>query len=262
MEEPIAEAAPPQAAAKGKPSPWRSAGSVLALVAVFFVKFKAVFFSSFSFLASIGVYTLFWGWKFAVVFTLLIFVHEMGHAVFMRAYGVPASLPYFIPGMGALIAIKGKPASVLHESYIALGGPLVGSLGAALCLGYGLFTESVFWIAAAYTGFFLNLFNLFPVVPLDGGRVVGSISPRIWIFGFAAMAIAIFALHLWNPLMIVLVLLGLPRALQAWKAPDPGDTYYKLTAAQRAGVAIAYFGLCALLLAAMVYSHVPSSRLG
>ncbi len=231
------------------------------LAGVFFLKFKAVLISSLSFIASVGVYTLFWGWKFALVFTLLIFVHEMGHALFMRIYGVPGSLPYFIPGFGALISIKGRPASMLHESYIALGGPLVGSLGALACLAYGWYAHSAFWIAAAYTGFFLNLFNLFPVLPLDGGRVVGSISPRVWLFGLVALIAAAVALHWWNPLLLILVVLGAPRAIEAWRGTAANDAYHALTGGQRLGIALAYFSLCALVYAGMLFTHIPQSAL-
>jgi len=213
--------------------------------------------SSISFLASIWFYAIFWGWKFALVFVLLMAIHEGGHALFMRFYGVPGSLPYFIPGLGALMTIKGRPASVLHESYIALGGPLIGTLGALCCLAYGLTTLNPFWTAAAYTGFFLNLFNLFPVMPLDGGRVVGSISPRVWIFGFGALIAAAIALHWWNPLLLILIILGIPRALAAWRGTPGDDAYYALTIAQRLGIATAYFGLCGVLLVAMLASRVP-----
>ncbi len=256
-------AEPSQAAPAERARPWwQAAGSWVALVGVLAIKFKAVLLSVLSFVASVGVYTLFWGWKFALVFTLLIFIHEMGHAIFMRVYGVPGSLPYFIPGFGALINIKGKPASVLHESYIALGGPLVGSIGALACLVYGVHTQNNFWLAAAYTGFFLNLFNLFPVLPLDGGRVVGSISPRIWILGFAAIIVAAVAMRWWNPLLLVLVLLGLPRAFQAWRGSEARDeSYYAITIPQRAGIALWYFGLCAALMIGMLYAHVPHSAL-
>ena len=185
----------------------------------------------------------------------------MGHALFMKIFGVPGSLPYFIPGFGALINIKGKPASMLHESYIALGGPLIGSFGALLCLAYGWYTSNMFWIAAAYTGFFLNLFNLFPVLPLDGGRVAGSISPRIWLLGFIAMIAAIVALHWWNPLLIVLIIFGAPRALEAWRGGSDGDGYHKLTAGQRLGIAAAYFSLSAAVYAGMLFTHIPRNAL-
>ncbi|HEY0798458.1 MAG TPA: site-2 protease family protein, partial [Candidatus Baltobacteraceae bacterium] len=194
-----------------------------------------------------------------VVFVALIFVHEMGHALFMRIYGVPGSLPYFIPGFGALINLKGRPASVLHESYIALGGPLCGSLGALACYLYGIGTLNSFWIAAAYTGFFLNLFNLFPVLPLDGGRVVGSISPRIWIFGLVALIGAAIAFHWWNPLLLILIIPAIPRAIAAWRGTPTAypPEYYALSPLQRAGVAAAYFGLCGLLFIALQATRIP-----
>jgi Zn-dependent protease len=222
-----------------------------------------VFGSSLSLIISVWVYAMFWGWPFAAVFVALIFVHEMGHALVMRIYGVPASLPYFIPGFGALINMKGRPASVLHESYIALAGPLVGSLGALACYLYGVQTLSSFWVACAYTGFFLNLFNLFPVLPLDGGRVVGSISPRIWIFGLVAIVVVVVMFHIWNPLLLILIVPAIPRAIAAWKGLPAGDaSYYQLTAWQRTGVAVAYFGLCALLVVAMQVAHIPAPGTG
>jgi Zn-dependent protease len=238
---------------------------------VLFAKFKSLLFlllsfkwvligskvllSSFSFVASIWFYSLFFGWPFAFVFVLLILVHELGHAAFMRIFGVPASMPYFIPGFGALIQMKGRPASALQESYIALAGPLMGTVGALACFTYGEATMSKFWMAAAYTGFFLNLFNLIPVVPLDGGRVIGSVSPRVWIFGLIGLIVAAVAFHWFNPLLIVIVLLSIPKAIAAWRG-DIDPAYYALTPLQRGGVAAAYFTLVGFLIVAMLESRV------
>jgi Zn-dependent protease len=228
---------------------------LVALGSLKFLFVGKILLSGLTFFASVWFYALFWGWKFALIFTILILVHELGHAAFMRFYGVPASLPYFIPGMGALISMKGRPASVLEEAYIALAGPLVGTLGALACYAYGAATGAPFWIAAAYTGFFINLFNLFPVVPLDGGRVVGAISPRVWIFGLIAMIVAAIAFHWWNPLMIILVVMSVPQAIAAWRGQlDPA--YHTLTMPQRGGVALAYFGLAGFLFAAMLASRI------
>ncbi|MBV9646235.1 MAG: site-2 protease family protein [Candidatus Eremiobacteraeota bacterium] len=212
--------------------------------------------SSLSFLASVWFYALFWGWSFALVFVLLIFVHELGHAVFMRALGVPASMPYFIPGLGALITMKGRPASVLQEAYIAIAGPVVGSFASLCCFLYGTATENAFWLAAAYTGFFLNLFNLFPVLPLDGGRVAGAISPRLWMGGLVAIVVCAVAFHWFNPLLIILLLLSIPQAIAAWQGRlDP--RYFSLTFGQRAVMACWYFGLAALLFIGMLAARVP-----
>ncbi len=215
-----------------------------------------VLLSSFSLVASIWFYSLFFGWPFAVVFVLLILVHELGHAAFMRIFGVPASMPYFIPGFGALITMKGRPASALQESYIALAGPLMGTVAALACYTYGEATMNKFWIAAAFTGFFLNLFNMIPVLPLDGGRIIGSVSPRVWIFGLIGLIVAAVAYHwYYNPLLIIIVLLSIPKAIAAWRGQsDP--QYYAQTPLQRGGVAAAYFTLAGFLIVAMLESRV------
>jgi Zn-dependent protease len=208
-----------------------------------------------SFLASVWFYALFWGWKFGLVFVLLIAVHEFGHWFTMRFYGVPSSLPFFIPGMGALVNMTGRPASAFHESLIALAGPLIGGFGSAVCAYVGFTTHESFWLAAAYLGMLINLFNLAPVMPLDGGRVVGSISPRIWVGGLAVFIVAMIALHLFNPLIVILILLSIPQVIAAWKGRlDPH--YYGITLPQRLTITCAYFGLAAILFAGMLATHV------
>jgi Zn-dependent protease len=260
---------PPQEQRRGR---WTGAGATAVGIGLLLAKAKGillvllnlkwfllgskVLLSSLSLLASVWFYALFWGWAFAFVFVLLILVHELGHAVFMRAFGVPASMPYFIPGLGALITMKGRPASVLQEAYIALAGPLVGSLASFACYVYGAATGEQFWLAIAYTGFFLNLFNLFPVLPLDGGRVVGAISPRIWIFGLVALVAAAVAFHWWNPLLLVLIVLGIPQAIAAFRG-RLDEHYFALSAAARGTIAASYFGLAALLFVGMLAAHVP-----
>jgi Zn-dependent protease len=211
--------------------------------------------SSFSLLASIWFYALFWGWAFAIVFVLLILVHELGHVIFMRALGIPASLPYFIPGMGAFVAMKGSPANVLQEASVALAGPLVGSFASLACYLFGALTGKPFWLAIAYTGFFLNLFNLFPVLPLDGGRVVGAISPRIWVGGLAALIVAAIVFRWWNPLLLVLIVLSIPRTIAALRG-RLDERYFGLSLGVRTTVAVSYFGLAALLFFGMLVSRV------
>lgn len=249
----------------------KGAGAVLVAVGVLLAKFKGLLFFllSFkyvalavklfwfigSFFASVWFYALFWGWRFALIFVGLILVHEFGHYVTMRAYGVPGTLPFFIPGFGALVNMRGRPPSALHEAYIAFAGPLVGTVASAAAYLYGVSSDSALWVAAAYTGFFLNLFNLAPVLPLDGGRVVGAISPRIWLFGLIVFVVAMVALHRFNPLIWLLIFLSIPQAIAAWRGQlDP--QYHRLSSAQRAGIAVAYFALAGFLFAAMSASHV------
>lgn len=255
----------------------RGAGAILVGLGLLFAKLKALLFfllnfkvvfiglkvlaSAGTFLLSLWFYTIFFGFPFALVFLLQLLVHELGHVGMMRVYGVPGSLPFFIPGFGALVNMQGRPASAVHESYIALAGPVAGAAAATVCFLYGQATGHTFWIAAAYTGFFLNLFNLMPVMPLDGGRVVGAISPRIWLFGLVLFVVAVIAFHWWNPLILILLLMSIPQAIAAWHGTnDP--MYYQVSPAQRVSILVAYFSLVVYLMLAMLASHVvvPAAR--
>src|SRR5207245_11385732 len=122
-------------------------------------------------------YATIWGLPFAVGFVLLIFVHELGHALVMRQQGIPAGAPVFIPFVGAVIAMRGLPRDAYVAAVVAIGGPLLGSLGAAACLGGAVTTGARFWYALASTGFLINLFNLIPLYPLDG-RLISAASSR------------------------------------------------------------------------------------
>jgi Zn-dependent protease len=101
----------------------------------------------------------------------------------------------------------------------------------------------------------INLFNLAPVMPLDGGRIVGSISPRIWVAGLAVFLAAMIALHWFNPLIVILILLSIPQVIAAVKGRlDPH--YYSVTLPERLTITCAYFILAGLLFAGMLATHV------
>jgi Zn-dependent protease len=208
-----------------------------------------------SFLLSMWFYALYWGWPFAALFVVLILLHELGHVFAMRFFGIPSSLPFFIPGLGALVTAPLGSASPLNEALIAYAGPLVGGLASLACYGYGLAAGQPLFVAAAYTGFFLNLFNLAPVLPLDGGRIVGAVSPRIWIFGLVCFVVAMLGLGRFNPLILILIALSIPQAIAAWRGRLDAR-YASLTAAQRGTVAVAYFVLAGFLFAMMLESRV------
>ena len=128
-------------------------------------------------LVSIGAYALIWGWRFAVGFVLLLFVHEIGHVIQLRREGIPARRAMFIPFLGALVAMKELPKDAGAEARVGLAGPVLGSLAALVPLAiYALAGDELF-LALAYVGFLLNLFNLLPVLPLDGGRAMAALSP-------------------------------------------------------------------------------------
>src|SRR4051812_4186614 len=140
-----------------------------------------------SMLVSIGAYTLIWGWQFAVGFVALLFVHEMGHVIQLRREGVEASAPVFIPFMGAVVWAKQLGGNALAEARVGLAGPILGSIGALACLPIAAATGNNLFRALAFTGFFLNLFNLLPVLPLDGGRAMAAMTPWMWLVGLALL---------------------------------------------------------------------------
>ncbi|MBB6669700.1 site-2 protease family protein [Cohnella nanjingensis] len=132
---------------------------------------------------SVGAYALLYPWTFAIGLVALIFVHELGHVWAARRKGLPISAPFFIPFFGAMVLMKRNPKDAATEADIALGGPLLGSLGALFCYGIGEWTGSEIWHILAYVGFFINLLNLLPIHPLDGGRIAAALSRWLWVAG-------------------------------------------------------------------------------
>ena len=171
----------------------------IAIGAKFLLSFGTLF-------LSIWAWALFFGWTFAAGFVLLIFVHEMGHFAVARAYRLPVSLPVFIPFFGAAVAIKNLPRESKTSAVISLAGPLVGGLGALGCFAIGTQTGGAFWYALASTMFFINLFNLLPIVPFDGGWVAHALWSRSslmtpldkWSIGAVYLGLAIGLFALWQ----------------------------------------------------------------
>jgi Zn-dependent protease len=150
---------------------WAPIAVVIGLV----VKFGFAAFKFFSIFISVAAYALIWGWKFAAGFVLLILVHELGHFFEARRQGLDVTLPTFIPFVGAFVLIKNAPLNPWRNALVALAGPALGSLGAAVCWGIGDSIDSNLFRALAYAGFMINLINLVPVGILDGGSVWRSI---------------------------------------------------------------------------------------
>ena len=174
----------------------RAFGGILAAIVAFLAKFKAILLllpklklltTSGTMLVSLAAYALLWGWQFAAGFIALLFVHEMGHVIQLRREGIRASAPMFIPFLGAVISARSLGDNALAEARVGLAGPVLGTLGSAACILVWHVTGNDLWRALAFTGFFLNLFNLLPVVPLDGGRAMAAMTPWMWFAGLAAM---------------------------------------------------------------------------
>src|SRR4051794_11922340 len=256
----------------GDAKPWykRAGGGVVALgllVAKFAAKIKVVLLllpklkvltTSGSMLVSVAAYSLIWGWKFAVGFVVLLFVHEMGHVIQLRREGVEASAPVFIPFLGAAVWAKSLGGNALAEARVGLAGPVLGSIGAAACIPLANATGNDFWRALAFTGFFLNLFNLLPVVPLDGGRAMAAMTPWMWFLGLLAVLVLAFSYP--NPIILLIALLAVMEPWGRWRALKSGDpsvrAYYRVPPLHRALVAAVYLGLIALLVVGMDATHV------
>ena len=232
--------------------------TILALLA----KFKSVLFllpklklfaSTGTILVSLAAYALIWGWPFAAGFIALLFVHEMGHAIALRREGIKASWPMFIPFMGAVIASRSLGDSALAEARVGLAGPILGSIGSAACILIWHATGSDLWRALAFTGFFLNLFNLLPVVPLDGGRAMAAMAPWMWFVGFAALIPLAFIFP--NPVILLILVFAGFETYKRWKLRRSGaagqQSYYRVRPLDRALVAGVYLSLVALLVVGM-----------
>ena len=256
----------------GERKPWwkRAGGGVVAaglLIAKFAAKIKVVLLllpklkiltTSGSMLVSVAAYSLIWGWTFALGFVVLLFVHEMGHVIQLRREGIEASAPLFIPFLGAAVWSKSLGDNALAEARVGLAGPILGSIGAAACIPIADATGNDFWRALAFTGFFLNLFNLLPVVPLDGGRAMAAMSPWMWFVGLLALLVLAFTYP--NPIILLIALLAVMETWRRWRALKSGDesvrSYYRVPPRYRVAVAAVYLGLIAVLVLGMDATHV------
>ncbi len=207
-----------------------------------------------SMLVSVAAYAWLWGLPFAIGFVLLIFVHELGHVLELRRQGIPASAPLFIPFLGAVIGMKQLPDDAWKEARVALAGPILGSVGAAACWVAAEVTGSEVLMGLAFVGFLLNLFNLIPIVPLDGGRAAGALHPAIWFLGLLLMVGLVVVNP--NPLLLIIVILGGLDLWNRWRARGEAGDYYKLSVGQRVTVGVVYLGLVVVLGLAMSATYV------
>jgi len=213
-----------------------------------------------SMLVSIWAYAMFWGWSFAAGFVVLIFIHEMGHVLALRMMGIRASAPMFIPFVGAHIVMKSLPKNAFAESVGAYGGPLLGTIGAIACVGIGLATGNLFWYALASSGFLLNLFNLLPISPLDGGRIIGVISPKLWILGLLGAG-ALFYVT-WSPIVALILIMGSYQIYSAFKqSKTERAAYYDVSMGRRIAMGAAFLLLLAVTSIGMIVMQVPLQNL-
>lgn len=212
------------------------------------LKFGKVLASGGTMLISLVVYAFIFGWRYAAGFIVLLFVHEMGHYIAARYRGLNVGLPTFIPFVGAWIELKDLPHDAETEAFVGLGGPLIGTVGATLCYLLARQTETDWLLAVAYSGFFLNLFNLIPISPFDGGRITAVLSPRIWLLGLPILV----ALFFWrpSPMLILIALLAWPqlwKAIKYRKDSAEAQTYYAVSGAVKWEYGLYYIALAGFL---------------
>jgi Zn-dependent protease len=211
-------------------------------------------------LVSVVAYAFVFGWGYAVGFVALLFVHEMGHYLAARQRGLAVGAPTFIPFVGAWIQLKDMPHDAETEAYVGLAGPLVGTVGALACYFVAREQGSQLLLAVAYAGFMLNLFNMIPLSPFDGGRITAVISPRTWLLGVPVLA----ALFIWRP-SPMLILVAVLAAPQVWKAirfrsdSDEARSYYAASVGVRWEYGVYYVALVGFL---AVMTHDVHEMLG
>lgn len=237
---------------------WGRLFGPLVVLGALAVKFKSVLLllpklklltTSATMLVSVAAYSLIWGWRFALGFVLLLLVHELGHVIQLRREGIEASAPMFIPFLGAVVAAKSLGDDAAAEARVGLAGPILGSLGCALLIPVWLVTGNDFWQALAFTGMFINLFNLMPVVPLDGGRAMAAMAPWMWFVGLAAIVAFAFAFP--NPIILIIALLAAMETWRRWRERRAGGeralAYYRVPGRQRLAIGVTYIALIAAL---------------
>jgi Zn-dependent protease len=248
----------------------RTLGPILAAVIAFAAKFKTIllllpklklFTTAWTMLVSIAAYALIFGFPFAVGFVVLLLVHELGHVIQLRREGIKASAPMFIPFLGAVITSKSLGKDATAEARVGLAGPILGSIGAAACILVWHATGNDMWRALAFTGFFLNLLNLVPVTPFDGGRAMAAMSPWMWAVGLAIVVALIVTMH--NAFLLIFLIFGVIDSRRRWKALRTGgeqeQAYYRVKPLDRLLVAAVYLSLVALLVVGMHATHLVRS---
>ncbi|HVT22301.1 MAG TPA: site-2 protease family protein [Mycobacteriales bacterium] len=191
----------------GHPSAWDRIKQAFAPLVAFLalvIKLKSVLFLG-SMAVSIAAYAQLWGWKFAVGFVVLLLVHEFGHVIALRMRGIRASAVVFLPLLGAFTSWAPKERDPYQEAETALAGPVIGAAGGLALAAYAHTSGSNLMRALAFTALLLNLFNLIPLVPLDGGRVADLIYPWVWVV--VGIGLVGYLVVRPEPLVVVILLL-------------------------------------------------------
>ncbi len=199
---------------------------------------------------SIAIYQFSFGWAGALGFVLLILVHELGHVAANLYYGLKASPPIFIPYVGAVINLRQAPTNARVEAIIGIAGPIAGTIASLACFGLYVATGNELALNLSWFGFTMNLFNLLPVPPLDGGRVAAAISPWVWVVGLCGlgwMVLDEFRTNQGSGILILILIIAHPRIIRTLNPAGRRGPYYAIGKVAPVVIGAAYLTLLAML---------------
>ena len=226
------------------------------------LKFGKVALTGGTMLLSMVVYSFVFGWWYAVGFVLLILFHELGHYAAAKQRNLDVGAPTFIPFVGAWIQLKEQPMDVETEAYVGIAGPVAGTVATMACYYAAEYAHSQLLLALAYAGFMINLFNLIPLSPLDGGRITSIISPKVWWLGVPIL-IGLFVMN-HSPMLLLIAIMAIPHVMSTFRGGSQGlpDRYYDVPLATRVSYGLYYLGLAAFLGIMSYETHLrlPSSQ--
>jgi len=181
----------------------------------------------------------------AVGVIFLVFIHEMGHFIAAKSRGIPVSLPTFTP-VGAYVQM-GRSSSITDEAYVKLAGPLVGGLAAVVSIALGHLLGSALIVEIGIIGVLLNLFNLIPLDPFDGGGIAQVLGRWTVVPGVLAFAYFFFMVAGNNTMNL---LFGAYYAYIAWQAYQNRSVqwqsqprYFRSSAAAKTTTVLAYLAV-------------------
>jgi Zn-dependent protease len=178
-------------------------------------------------------------------FALIILVHEIGHAVVIRAKGLRAGVMVFIPFIGGAVTLKDQPRSAYDDAQIGLAGPIAGTFASLFVLQIFKWTDVPLYLAIAAAGFAVNLLNLLPIGMLDGGRISAAVTKWMWVLGGGALIYKVVKQP--NPLMLLILALVAFQVYASIMREKDDKSFYDVTLAQRTGIAVVYFFLVVFL---------------
>jgi Zn-dependent protease len=180
-----------------------------------------------------------------VGFVVITLIHEIGHAVAIRAKGLRAGYMVFIPFIGGAVTLKDQPRTAYDDAQIGLAGPIFGTVASLVCLAIWKWNGEPVWLFVAAMGFIINLINLIPLGMLDGGRISAAITKWMWVFGFGVVVYQIIKKP--NPLIILIAVLAVFQVYASINRERTDEHYYEITPGKRALVAVVYFALVLFL---------------